>query len=108
MRKRLLAYIRLVKTNKVIPPVPPGFGDWTDELQSLANTFKRITIYNYSVFGEHYEKILDQTATTARTINDDSTVASTSTSLPSPSTTSSETNGNVPQPSSAIEQQNTS
>lgn len=60
MWKRLVAYVRLVKTGKVLPPAPPGYTDLTDELQSLASTFKRITVYNYSVFGEHCEKLLDQ------------------------------------------------
>lgn len=60
MWRRLIAYVRLVKTNKTLPPVPPGYTDMSDELQSLANTFKRLTVYNYSVFGEHCEKILDE------------------------------------------------
>lgn len=59
MWKRLMAYVRLVKTGKTLPPVPPGYTDVTEQLQSLASTFKRLTIYNYSVFGEHYEKILE-------------------------------------------------
>lgn len=59
MWRRLIAYVRLVKTNKSLPPVPPGYTDISDEVQSLANTFKRLTVYNYSVFGEHFEKILD-------------------------------------------------
>lgn len=60
MWRRLIAYVRLVKTNKTLPPVPPGYNDISDELQTLANTFKRLTVYNYSVFGEHCEKILDE------------------------------------------------
>lgn len=60
MWKRLLAYVRLVKLNKIVPPVPPGYGDFSDELQAFASAFKRITVYNYSVFGEHYENILDR------------------------------------------------
>lgn len=104
MWKRLLAYVRLVKANKITPPVPPGFGECADELQSLANTFKRITIYNYSVFGEQYEKILDQAVTT--TADDASNSASSSSS--SSSAANSETNGNIPQSSSVIEPQNTS
>lgn len=60
MWKRLVAYVRLVKTGKMLPPAPPGYTDLNDELQSLASTFKRITVYNYSVFGEHCEKLLDQ------------------------------------------------
>lgn len=59
MWKRLLAYVRLVKTSKALPPVPPGFGEISEDLQSLATAFKRITVYNYSVFGEHYDKILE-------------------------------------------------
>lgn len=59
MWKRLMAYVRLVKTGKTLPPVPPGYTDVTEQLQSLASTFKRLTTYNYSVFGEHCEKILE-------------------------------------------------
>lgn len=60
MWKRLIAYVRLVKTGKTLPPAPPGYTDMTEELQTLASKFKRLTIYNYSVFGEHCEKLLDQ------------------------------------------------
>lgn len=64
MWKRLLAYVRLVKSSKILPPAPPGYTDLTDDLQSMATIFKRITVYNYSVFGEHCEKLLDQLSTT--------------------------------------------
>lgn len=60
MWKRLVAYVRLVKTGKTLPPPPPGYTDMTEELQTLASKFKRLTIYNYSVFGEHCELLLDQ------------------------------------------------
>lgn len=79
MWRRLVAYVRLVKTNKALPPVPPGYNDISDELQTLANTFKRLTVYNYSVFGEHCEKILDEiskpntTSTEASSSSNDST-----------------------------------
>lgn len=85
MWKRLVAYVRLVKTGKLLPPAPPGYAELNDDLQSLASTFKRITVYNYSVFGEHCEKLLDQmstvssgsssatTASEAQTPNDSST-----------------------------------
>lgn len=63
MWKRLVAYVRLVKTGKTLPPAPPGYSDLTEELQSLASKFKRLTIYNYSVFGEHCEKLLDELST---------------------------------------------
>lgn len=59
MWKRLIAYVRLVKLNPIIPPVPPGYTDITEELQTLANTFRRLTVYNYSVFGDHCEKLLE-------------------------------------------------
>lgn len=60
MWKRLVAYVRLIRSNNSLPPVPPGYGDLADELQFIATAFKRITIYNYSVFGEQYEKILNE------------------------------------------------
>lgn len=60
MWRRLIAYVRLVKTNKIVPPVPPGYTDISEELQTFASTFKRLTVYNYSVFGEHCEKLLDE------------------------------------------------
>lgn len=60
MWKRLLTYVRLVKTSKMCPPPPPGYTDLSDELEKFATAFKRITIYNYSVFGEHFENLLDE------------------------------------------------
>lgn len=60
MWKRLIAYVRLVKTMKTLPPAPPGFIDFSDELQSVANAFTRLTFYNYSVFSEHLEKFLNE------------------------------------------------
>lgn len=79
--RRLVAYVRLVKTNKIVPPVPPGYTDLSDELQSLASTFKRLTVYNYSVFGEHCEKLLDDL--TKPTITTESQAeATTSTNVP--------------------------
>lgn len=57
---QLIAYLRLAKMNRILPPVPPGYTDVNNELQTLANTFKRFTVYNYSVFGDHYEMILDE------------------------------------------------
>lgn len=72
MWRRLVAYVRLVKTNKTLPAVPPGYTDISEELQTLANTFKRLTVYNYSVFGEHCEKILDQLSNPSGTIESQS------------------------------------
>lgn len=81
MWRRLVAYVRLVKTNKTVPPVPPGYTDLTDELQSLASTFKRLTVYNYSVFGEHCEKLLDDLSKPSTT-NESQNQATTSTNEP--------------------------
>lgn len=82
MWRRLIAYVRLVKTNKTVPPVPPGYTDLTDELQSLASTFKRLTVYNYSVFGEHCEKLLDDLSTPSATNESQTETATTSTNDP--------------------------
>lgn len=41
MWRRLVAYVRLVKTNKTLPPVPPGYNDISDELQSLCKYRKQ-------------------------------------------------------------------
>ena len=60
MWKRLTTYIQLVlRTNSEIPP-PPGFVDFVDELEALGNAFKRVTYYNYAVYGEYYHDILSK------------------------------------------------
>lgn len=82
MWRRLIAYVRLVKTNKTVPPVPPGYTDFTDELQQLASTFKRLTVYNYSVFGEHCEKLLDDLSKPSATNESPQTETTTSTTEP--------------------------
>lgn len=58
--KRLLAYIQLVlRTNNPIP-VPPGFQEFAEDLESLATAFKRISYYNYAVYGEYFHEILNK------------------------------------------------
>lgn len=57
MWKRLLAYVRLINTSKVQPPPPPGYTDFANELE-MYTAFRRITFYNYSVFGEYYHDVL--------------------------------------------------
>lgn len=90
MWRRLIAYVRLVKTNKLVPPVPPGYTDLTDELQNLASTFKRLTVYNYSVFGEHCEKILDNLSNPSTTTESQTeTTTNTSTNEPAKTTDAS-------------------
>lgn len=60
MWKRLTTYIQLIlRSNTGIPP-PPGFLDFVDELEALGNAFKRVTYYNYAVYGEYYHDILSK------------------------------------------------
>ncbi|XP_065084773.1 T-complex protein 11-like protein 1 isoform X1 [Ochlerotatus camptorhynchus] len=60
MWKRLLAYIQLVlRTNSSIP-VPPGFQEFADDVEGLATAFKRISYYNYAVYGEYFHEILNK------------------------------------------------
>jgi len=60
MWKRLTTYIQLIlRSNTGIPP-PPGFVDFVDELEALGNAFKRVTYYNYAVYGEYYHDILSK------------------------------------------------
>ena len=58
MWKRLTTYIQLVLRSNVGIPPPPGFLDFVDELENLGNAFKRVTYYNYAVYGEYYHDIL--------------------------------------------------
>lgn len=60
MWKRITAYVQLIlRSNNAIPP-PPGFLDFVDELEALGNAFKRVTYYNYAVYGEYYHDILSK------------------------------------------------
>lgn len=60
MWQKLIGYIRFIKINKAISPVPTVYSDYSDELKTMASTFKRLTEYNFSVFGEYCEKSLDE------------------------------------------------
>ncbi|XP_055526010.1 T-complex protein 11-like protein 1 isoform X2 [Wyeomyia smithii] len=58
--KRLLTFTQLVlRTNNAIP-VPPGFQEFADDVEGLAKAFKRISYYNYAVYGEYYHEILNK------------------------------------------------
>ncbi|XP_058443970.1 T-complex protein 11-like protein 1 isoform X1 [Malaya genurostris] len=58
--KRLLTFILLVlRTNNPVP-VPPGFQEFADDVEGLAKAFKRISYYNYAVYGEYYHEILNK------------------------------------------------
>lgn len=67
MWTRLIAFIRLVKAGNTMPPAPPGYGDLYNALQTLANTFNRLTAYNYSVFGDYYEEISSELSNSTET-----------------------------------------
>jgi hypothetical protein len=58
MWKRLTTYVQLIlRSNAPIPP-PPGFVDFGDEMENFGTAFKRITYYNYAVYGDYYHDIL--------------------------------------------------
>ena len=60
MWKRLITYIQLIlRSNQAVPP-PPGYVEFADELEGFGNAFKRVTYYNYAVYGEYYHDILNK------------------------------------------------
>ncbi|XP_073828806.1 T-complex protein 11-like protein 1 [Musca autumnalis] len=59
MWKRLQTYFRLALRSKGgLPPPPPGYVDFKDELESYTAALKRVVAYNHSVFGEYFLRIL--------------------------------------------------
>ncbi|CRK91264.1 CLUMA_CG004944, isoform A [Clunio marinus] len=60
MWKRLTTYIQLILRSNIGIPPPPGFVDFAEELEALGNAFKRVTFYNYAVYGEYYHDILSK------------------------------------------------
>lgn len=65
MWKRLTTYIQLILRSNVGISPPPGFVDFVDELEALGNAFKRVTYYNYAVYGEYYHDILSKMSNSA-------------------------------------------
>jgi len=58
MWKRLTTFVQfMLRSNSEVPP-PPGFQDFINELEALGNAFKRVTYFNYAVYGEYYHDIL--------------------------------------------------
>ncbi|XP_055387894.1 T-complex protein 11-like protein 1 [Condylostylus longicornis] len=60
MWKRLITYICIILKTKNSPPPPPGYEIYETELRTFALNFKRIVMYNYSVYGEHYLKVIQE------------------------------------------------
>lgn len=58
MWKRLTSYILLILRSNVKIPAPPGFTEFEEELDNFGTAFKRVTYYNYAVYGEYYHDIL--------------------------------------------------
>ncbi|KAG4075765.1 hypothetical protein HA402_003591 [Bradysia odoriphaga] len=61
MWKRLITYFRMVTVNKNTLPAPPGFLDFVDGLE-ICTAFKRVVLYNFSVFGDFYHEVLNKDA----------------------------------------------
>lgn len=58
MWKRLTSYILLILRSNVKIQAPPGFTEFEEELDNFGTAFKRVTYYNYAVYGEYYHDIL--------------------------------------------------
>ncbi|XP_017483757.1 PREDICTED: T-complex protein 11-like protein 1 isoform X1 [Rhagoletis zephyria] len=59
--KRFQTYFRLAMRSRAgLPPPPPGYADFKDELEAYSTALKRVIAYNHSVFGEYFMKILTQ------------------------------------------------
>ncbi|XP_020718190.1 T-complex protein 11-like protein 2 isoform X2 [Ceratitis capitata] len=61
MWKRFQTYFRLALRSRAgLPPPPPGYADFKDELEAYCTALKRVIAYNHSVFGEYFMKLLTQ------------------------------------------------
>lgn len=85
---RLMTYVRLINTSKVMPQPPPGYNDFLDELD-MCIAFRRITFYNYSVFGEFYHQILSKDRAAVTTVEHISPTSSTTTTTQTTTNTTS-------------------
>lgn len=71
--KRFQTYFRLTLRSKSgLPPPPPGYADFKDELENYVTALKRVIAYNHSVFGEYFLNILTQRQSIS-TSNDEAT-----------------------------------
>lgn len=62
-----------------LPPPPPGYIDFKDELESYVTALKRVIAYNHSVFGEYFLQILAQRHAEANSESADKTGTSSET-----------------------------
>ncbi|XP_011205138.2 T-complex protein 11-like protein 1 isoform X1 [Bactrocera dorsalis] len=61
MWKRFQTYFRLALRSRAgLPPPPPGYADFQDELEAYTTALKRVIAYNHSVFGEYFMRVLTQ------------------------------------------------
>ncbi|XP_053949078.1 T-complex protein 11-like protein 1 isoform X1 [Anastrepha ludens] len=66
MWKRFQTYFRLAMRSRAgLPPPPPGYADFKDELEAYCTALKRVIAYNHSVFGEYFMKVLTQQRVTS-------------------------------------------
>uniref|UniRef100_A0A1L8DLI4 Putative sok1 kinase belonging to the ste20/sps1/gc kinase family n=1 Tax=Nyssomyia neivai TaxID=330878 RepID=A0A1L8DLI4_9DIPT len=63
--KRFTTYLRMCIYSKSLPPTPPGFMEFANELEGVSNAFKSLTSYNYSVYGEVYQEMLKKLETSS-------------------------------------------
>ncbi|GAB0096776.1 T-complex protein 11-like protein 1 [Sergentomyia squamirostris] len=58
--KRLSTFLRLFMYSKAQPPCPPGFTEFFNDLETVSNSFKSLTSYNYAVYSEFYQEMLEK------------------------------------------------
>ncbi|KAM7346422.1 T-complex protein 11-like protein 1 isoform 2-T2 [Cochliomyia hominivorax] len=79
MWKRLQTYFRLTLRSKGgLPPPPPGYTDFKDELENYTTALKRVIAYNHSVFGEYFLSILTQREHVATNNDENESIGSSS------------------------------
>ncbi|EDV91940.1 T-complex protein 11-like protein 1 [Drosophila grimshawi] len=61
MANRLDGFVRVaLRSNGNIPPPPPGFIDYAEELVAFIASFRRLVSYNHAVFGEYFMQLLNK------------------------------------------------